>query len=322
MHCLFLLVCLSFAIVAEGCSFLLPTTPYFTTSERSCEPLKPILFDLQIDQELSNSFDTDLPLSRESIEVARVMNVGPILTELMALQKTDEVHSLAYLELRQALTDRLLLTVFEVSSVIAELVCERDRADQVADRMDEIDAAMVKRLTLLSIVISGVSGIISGGIGLAGGASTASDAAEIAGGLFASLFGGTALFTTSKQEFRHPRNLLNEVWNSPEQSRMFSPAIRRFLQRPHRNPAITIREEVIRAWRQPGRLGEPGSHDEQERTMLMFGSGGIYSASDLRARASMLETLEAHIQLLGEELELFLREMTQQRIQTEGKVKS
>ena len=49
-------------------------------------------------------------------------------------------------------------------SVTAELVCERDRADQVADRMDEIDVSLVKRLTLASIVIGGVAAVISGGI--------------------------------------------------------------------------------------------------------------------------------------------------------------
>jgi len=270
---------------------------------------------VQTDQESADPSDVDLPLSEESIEVAKVMNVLPLLSQLTALQRTGDTHSVEFLELRQSLTDRLLLTLFEVSSITAELVCERDRADQVADRMDEIDAAMVKRLTLASILIGGVASIVSGGIGLAGGASTASNAADVTGGLFTSLFGGTALFASSKQEFRHERNLLNEVWENPKQPSIFSPAIWRFLQRHHKDGAVTTREEVIRAWRQQGRLGEPGSPGEQERTTLILGSGGTYASTDLRARASMLETLEAHIQLLSEELELFLREITEQRIQ-------
>jgi hypothetical protein len=242
------------------------------------------------------------------------MNVVPLVSQLTALQQTGEMHSLACLELRQSLTDRLLLTLFEVSSITAELVCERDRADQVADRMDEVDASLVKRLTLASIVIGGVAAIVSGGIGLAGGASTASDAVGVTGGLFAAVFGGTALFATSKQDFRHERNLLKELWEDPKESSVFSPAVWRFLQKRHQDRAISAREEVIRAWRQQGRLGEPGSAGEQQRTALIFGSGGIYTSTDLRARASMLETLEAHIQLLSEELELFLRELIQQRI--------
>jgi hypothetical protein len=69
--------------------------------------------------------------------------------------------------------------------------------------------------------------------------------------------------------------------------------------------------------RQQGRLGEPGSAGEQERTALIFGPGGTYTSTDLRARASMLETFEAHIQLLSEELEAFLREIIQRRTQGE-----
>ena len=106
------------------------------------------------------------------------------------MKQAGEVHSIQFLELRLLLTDRLLLTLFEVSSSIAEIVCERDRADQSADQMEAVDAARVKRLTLLSIVIGGVATIVSGGIGLAGGATTAGDATEIAGGVVASVLGG------------------------------------------------------------------------------------------------------------------------------------
>jgi hypothetical protein len=298
-----------------GCSFILPPTPHSTTSERSCAPPRPTLFNVQTDEQSLESQDVDLPLSEQSIEVAKVMNVLPLLSQFLALERAGNTHSIEFMELRQSLTDRLLLMVFEVSSITAELVCERDRADQVADRMDEVDASMVKRLTLVSIVISGIAAIVSGGIGLAGGASDASDAAGLAGGLFAAGFGGMALFTTSKQEFRHERNLLNEVWEKPKPSSVFSPAIWRFLQRHHKDRTVTAREEVIQAWRQQGRLGEPGTPEEQSRTALIFGPGGTYASTDLRARASMLETLEAHINLLSEELEAFLREITQQRIQ-------
>jgi hypothetical protein len=62
-------------------------------------------------------------------------------------------------------------------------------------------------------------------------------------------------------------------------------------------------------------LGEPGSSGEEKRRALVFGKGGMYTSTDLRARASMLETLEAHVQLLSEELEVFLRETIQRRTQ-------
>src|SRR6476659_3463843 len=311
MRALFLMCCLS---GVAGCSGILPSTPYSTTPERSCAPLHPTRFQPQM-QEPGGDGQPELSLSAQSLEVARVMDVLPLLARRTALERAGETHSMAFLELEQALTNRLLLTLFEVSSVTAELVCERDRADQVADRMDEIDASLVKRLTLASIVIGGVAAVVSGGLGLAGAASDASDAAALAGGVVSAVFGGTALFAGSKQHFSHERNLLGELWESPEQSSAFSPAIWRFLQGHRTDDARNTREEIIQAWRQQGRLGEPDSAGEEERTALIFGPGGTYTSTDLRARASMLETFEAHIQLLSEELEAFLREIIQRRIQ-------
>ncbi|BCA54606.1 hypothetical protein W02_17460 [Nitrospira sp. KM1] len=300
---------------ATGCSFLIPSTNHTTASERHCTPATPVSFSRaqEYDSAAPPEVETDIPLSPRALEVASVMDVMPILSSMSKLQSAGETRSIAYLELRQALTDRLLLTMFEVSSAVAEIVCERDRADQVADRMEEIDAAMVRKLTLVSIVVGGVAAAVSGGIGLAGGASTASDAAALAGGVLASVFGGTALFATSKQEFHHERNLLKEVWDNPQQSAVISPAVWRYLQARHKEPETTARGEVVNAWQQQGRLGEQGSSVQSQRIPLFFGPGGVYTATDLRARASMLETLEAQIQLLTEELELFLREIMQLR---------
>ena len=310
MRALLLMLCLS---ALTGCSVILPSTPHATTPERSCAPLHPTRFQIPADDPAAEVSVAELSLSPQSLEVARVMNAVPLLTELAAHERLGDTHSAEFMEVRQSLTDRLLLTVLEVSSVTAELVCERDRADQVADRMDEVDASLVKRLTLASIVIGGIAAVVSGGIGLAGGSDAANNAATLAGGVVASLFGGTALFAASKQQFTHERNLLGEVWQDPQQSSVFSPAIWRFLQERRTDKSRTIREEVLQAWRQQGRLGEAGSSGEEERSALVFGKGGMYTSTDLRARASMLETLEAHIQLLSEELEVFLREIIQRR---------
>ena len=316
MRVLFLMCCcLSYL---TGCSIILPSTPHSTTPERSCAPPHPTRFQIQAGEPTAAITEPELSLSAQSLEVARVMNAVPLLAQLTALEHAGDTRSTAFMQVRQSLTDRLLLTLLEVSSITAELVCERDRADQVADRMDEVDASLVKRLTLASIVISGVAAVVSGGLGLAGAASDASDAAALAGGIVASLFGGTALFASSRQQFSHERNLLGELWENSKQSSVFSPAVWRFLQWRRMDGTRNNRDEIIQAWRQQGRLGEPGSSGEEERTALIFGRGGTYTSIDLRARASMLETFEAHIQLLSEELELFLREMIERRVQHES----
>ncbi len=247
--------------------------------------------------------------SPDALQVAQVVGVIPLLNHIAAEPRASERYSLETVIQRQRLTELLLLTLFEITSATAELTCERDRADQVADRIDEIDGARIKRLTIASILFGGIAGIVSGGIGLAAGASIGGEAADVAGGVLASWFGVSALFTHSEVDFRHDRNVLQEIWDDPPEPHIFSPVIWRYLHRAHEEAGEAPREQVLRSWRQGGRLGEEGSADEQERRRLFFGPGGRYGATELHARASMLETLEASIRVLYEQLEVLMREI-------------
>lgn len=58
-------------------------------------------------------------------------------------------------------------------------------------------------------------------------------------------------------------------------------------------------------------LGERDSPEEQRRQTLFFETGGRYTAAELRTWASMLETLEAAIRLMHEDLEVLLREIVE-----------
>ena len=246
--------------------------------------------------------------SPDALRVAEVVDALPILNEMAELTLSHRQDSLEMLVRRQRLTDQVLLTFFEVASATAELLCERDRTDQVADRIDEIDNTRIKKLTIASIVLGGLANIVSGGVALAAGASVAGDAANVGGGALATWFGVSALFIHSEVDFRHDRNLLQEIWQDPPEPRMFSPIVWRFLHRSHPE-AESPRDQLLNAWRQGGRLGEQGSDEERKRRDLIFGEGGRYAVTDLRARASMLETLEASIRLIYEELEVLLREI-------------
>ena len=164
-------------------------------------------------------------------------------------------------------------------------------------------------------MVSGVTGIVSGAVGLAGAATTASDAVEVAAGVLASWLGISALFTHSEVEFRHDRNILQDVWKDPQDPQIFSPIVWRYLHSSPGFDAKTPREEILNAWQQKGRLGEHNSKDARKRRDLFFGSGGRYAAPELRARASMLETLEASLRLMHEELEILVREIVQRDLE-------
>lgn len=126
---------------------------------------------------------------------------------------------------RQLLMERILLTLLDVASTTAEIVDERDRGDQDADRIDEVDAQKVTNLTILSIVLSSIAGIVTGGISLASVASLGAEVANVGGGVLATVFGVWALFVHSQVEFSHERNVLQELGKDSEQSAIFSPIV-------------------------------------------------------------------------------------------------
>ena len=274
-----------------------------THSEKVAAPINtivPVKPSMRVEQQFS-------PVARR---IAETIEIIPLLNALMDLRAPRS--PLEAVIRRQQLMERIQLATLEVNSTTAEIVCERDRADQLADRIDEVDGGRVKQLTIASIVLGGFAAIVTGGIGLAAGASVGADAATLGGGVLASWFGVSALFVQSEVELRHERNILRELWEDPDEPDILSPILWRYLHgSPHEN-VDSPRAEVLNGWRQEGRLGARNSKDEERRRLLLFSTGGRYSAPDLRARASMLETLEASLRLVYEDLEVLSRELNAQ----------
>jgi hypothetical protein len=214
------------------------------------------------------------------------------------------------LQVRQQLSNRVLLAFLDVARTAAEADCEEERADQLADRLQDVRDKRVRRQTLIAIVGDAMIGIVAGGLSLAL-QETASAAAAIFGGAVATWFGMSAFFDDTRYEFQHSRNLLKEVWTGPEQPVLIPTSVWRHLTRPLSDDTAqgSLRESLIIRWRQDGRLGEAGSETEQRRTALFFGEGGSYEIDDLRARAAMLDLLEADVNLMSQDLERLMEEI-------------
>jgi hypothetical protein len=247
--------------------------------------------------------------SQDALRTAETVGVLTYLRDLTAMYEAPDTALVRILLRRQQLHDHIILAVLEIESATAEIICERDRADQLADRIDEVDGARVKQLTIASIIIGGLTGIVTGAAGLAI-AGTIADASSIGGGALSAWLGLSALWTHSEVDLQHDRNILQEVWEHPDHPQILSPLLWRYLDRRSDGEQGSPRKELVNAWGQKGRLGAPDSDDERHRRDLFFSRGGRYTASELRARASMLETLEATLRLLHEELEVLTREST------------
>jgi len=106
------------------------------------------------------------------------------------------------------------------------------RADQVHDRLWDIQTTRATSQTILAVIFGGLANILSGGISMATGAGDAGNITSVAGGALEVLFGTSANFTKVRQEFSHPRNHLAAVWNGSPQSEFFSQRAWRFLTEP------------------------------------------------------------------------------------------
>jgi len=251
--------------------------------------------------------------SPHAVSIAHIIGVEGLLAKLVALEAEQargrDVH-IALLEVRQQLSDRLLLVSLDIASASAEINCRKERTDQLGDRLEQQRDTRVSQLTISAIIGGAIIGIMSGGLAIAGEA-TAAGAGAISGGVFETILGSMALTYEARHDFSHRRNVLREVWEVPDQSTIFPLSVWRYLNFPTIDPRVhgSMREEIVQQWREAGRLGEPGTETEQKRIALFFGEGGTYSMEELRDRSAMLDLLRSHIDLMTQDLNLLIREL-------------
>jgi hypothetical protein len=244
------------------------------------------------------------------VHIADVTDLLPLLNRMARLE-VEQAATADIERVRRKLVTRLQLATLEVSGLVAEIECEVQRADQVQDRLRDIQLTRTTSQTILGVIFGGLANILSGGIGLATRAGDAGNIVSVTGGALEVLFGTSANFTKVRQEFSHPRNHLTPVWDGSPQSDLFSQRAWRFLSEPGSRDleGHSLRDVMLQTWQEVGKLGEPGSIREKERKELLFGSGGIYDSEQLHVRETMLQQLESSIQLMHQELETLLREV-------------
>jgi len=245
-----------------------------------------------------------------AVHAADAMDLLPLLNRMARLEN-EQAPVVQIERARRQLVTRLQLATLEVSSLVAEIECEVQRADEVQDRLKHIQTTRTTTQTILAVIFGGLANILSGGLGMAAQAGDAGNIASVTGGALEVLFGTSANFTKVRQEFSHPHNHLAAFWDGAEDREFFSRGVWRFLTQPDIRSVEghSLREVLLETWNEEGRLGEPGSQEEKQRKELLFGKGGLYDSEDLHVREAMLHQLESSIQLMHQDLETLLREV-------------
>ena len=244
---------------------------------------------------------------RRNLLTANAAGILPLLQTLLGLEDAARQHpgpsaELAVLRQRQAIAAQLALVSTTVASVAAELDCEGERADQVAGYLGEQDDRRTQRLNVLSIGMGAASGIGTTVIEN----QPAQYAFGIGGGLLAAGFGLLTLRSHGHTaEFRHPRNLLADIWAEKPTSEVFPPSIWYMLTEPafSNSGQTSLAHNTRQRWQHYGQLAHPTSKQGQQLMTLLFGGGGDYSADQLQVRANMLNELQSAVRLLSQELQ-------------------
>ena len=249
-------------------------------------------------------------LSPASQQIAKVIEVEDLVEQIPILDRDVSQNvpgaRLRLLELRQELSDRVLLALFDASSVAAELECEKGRADAVASGMEEIQNNIQQRRTVIALLADATAGLLSG-LFLFGGSDTLAGGADIIGNLLQGSFGWAALGGQQQYELRLTRNHLSEVWEGPEFSSLFPQSVWRFLNGPVREGRPASRREIIvQEWKK--RFTELDTEKGRPRRELFFGEGGTFTGTQLRHRAEMLDRVKASVRLMSKDLNLLFKE--------------
>jgi hypothetical protein len=232
---------------------------------------------LEIPSSTSSSLDhpnTPDGLSSKARQIAEIIGVLELIQKTQSLEAEDRLlqdgTKQRLFELRQYLSDQLMTTFFQVSSVASLIDCEAIRANHVANTLAEIRDQRARRYESTAIVGDAMIGIVGGALTLVA-KDTVAVIAEIFGGSLAVGFGLTASYVGGEHEFRDSQNFLGELWEASQAPTVFPAIVWRFLNWPLVEEAEypTRRDELIAEWRDDGFIAKVGTMDR--RTTLLFG---------------------------------------------------
>jgi hypothetical protein len=253
----------------------------------------------------------ELGYSQRSLDIARAIGaLGEVERLAEAISRKAPDAELA--DLRGRVNDTITVATLDLASTVAHLGCEEGRAAQIASDLRIAEQTQTRRLTAYSLVLTAAAGIAGGVLAVADKDAVPAGIVGIGGGLVGGAFGFATLTVHRSATFRHARNILGEVWRGDAHP-SFPEVVWAYLTRPQfsRTGDRTLRDYLIEAWRESGRLGDDAEHPSAERVALYFGDGGTYDAGALDDRANMLSDVREVVSLMNHGLRRLAAEVAE-----------
>jgi hypothetical protein len=289
--------------------------------EEDCQPSKTTYYydSLLRPQSLHAQFADSATTTRFSL---RARNIAISAGAMGALNKFTQLEpkaiagsdsaKLALLFVRQEIDERLSLAVLDISSVQAEIECEKDRAIQLRNYLTLVINKRVKVLNISSIVVTALATVVASGVSLAKpNDNTLIQEISIVGAVVGGWLAFKQIFVQRKAYFNHPRNHLRDLWFNSSNPQTFPPNVWHFLTKQFiiDGKTMTGRELLIKQFIDIGALAKSNKRDKTNKVALFFGDGGYYTVGQLSDRINLLELLETEINLMKYDLKRLHQEI-------------
>ncbi len=232
-------------------------------------------------------------------------------------KNSSEPDRIRLLVLRQEISDRILLATQELTSVLAEIECERARANELKNYLEQGIDRRVTRLTVYSVLAGALSTVVSGTLAIFGADDVYIETPAMAGAVLSGYWAIRALGATKKQNLSslHRRNHLTDIQENPPVSKVYPPMVWHFLTREFEpdKQSQTVRETILERWKELDLLDDEGTEEREQNNRLLFGPGGRYNLTGINRRISLIEVLQNEIIIMNQELKQPQQELILER---------
>ncbi|MDI9879603.1 hypothetical protein [Flectobacillus longus] len=242
--------------------------------------------------------------SESSILIMNALRINDEIHEIVNKTNKKSLESMVRLNtLKQQIDNRVWMANSEIDALSAELDCEGERIDQIANFVDNSNLSKTTKLTVASIVIGAASSIATV---LISNESLNNGVAIGAGVLGASLGFATLNPKGKKVEIKTNRNLLRNVWLNQNRHEI-SPFVWYMLTEPQfsNSGKTTLLQNTKERWL----TYQFDENLTKANKSVNFSEGGIYIADDLHARSQMINQFQSVVRSIKQNLNLFIAEL-------------
>lgn len=286
------IVLIIFAGTLSSCSSVISNSKITALQENYCAPSIRYSDDVI---PMQNSLRDTLVVGRLSLHdytLASHIGLLPLLSQF-----SHSTTSLEKLEVKQKITDKILLFQTEIDATASELDCNGERFDQLARLVDSRNSKKNTQLTVASIALGAAITLSTALINN----DDINKGINISGGIAGAGLGFLLLNPKGKKvELKIHRSLLKNVWTESNSDTAFPPSLWRVMNdKSFSNDGnLSLIQTLKKRWILFAFEDDIDANDER----LYFGKGGYFSSDDIHLMSNMNNELQSSVRTVQQDL--------------------